>query len=156
MTRLLACAFIAFSYFEIRNALPRLAERAPGGIALAGVSLSLWISFSVEVFVCGTILLAPLIARVMPEAVHFGWRRLSDYSPRQLERVLPVVTSMSGAMAIATAFFLGYGIHMRIQAALKDFHKFPPVLVVYAALLISFILITYYYGQRMDEEAGAE
>jgi len=149
-----ACALIVYSYFEIQNALPKLAEMAPGNGAQRGVALSLWISLAVDAFVCGTFLLVPLVARTMPEAVHFGWRRLSDYTPRQLENVLPVVTRMVGMMSLAASMLLGYVIHMRIESALKDLHAHPPLLLVYGTLLGSLILITHYYGDRMDEAAG--
>ena len=154
MKRLLACAVLLYSFFDIRNAQPSLSAQVASVGASAGAALSLWISFGVELFVCCTFLLVPLVARSMPEAVHFGWRRLSDYSPRQLERVIPVLVSMTGMMTLATSLLLGIGIHMRIRSALNDIHAHPPILLVYGALLVSFILITYYYGERMDEVAG--
>jgi hypothetical protein len=153
MTRLLACCFIVYSYFEIRNELPLLAAASD---AHAGIALSLWIALSVQAFVCGVMLLVPVIARVMPEAVHFGWRRLSDYSPNQLQRVLPAVGAMSGMMCLATSLLLGLGIHVRIQNARSNTHNQALVLAMYAALLVSYILITWYYGQQMDEAAGEE
>ena len=153
MTRLVAAGLILCSYFEIRQALPLLASRAPNrGVNLA-VSTLLWASFGTEVLIYAILLLVPLIARAYPSLVHFGSRRLSDYSPSQLDRVLPVLKSMVGMLCCAVTLTLGLEIHLRIRYALVDFRKQPPTLALYGLMLVSFLLITWYNVQKMDEAA---
>ncbi len=156
MRWLVPAGIIAFSYFEIRGALPEIAARAPNAGVAGAAAAALWISLFVEILVTGVLLLVPWIGRGFPAAVHFGSRRLSDYTLAQRERILPLLRNMAVLMAAECNAFSGIGIHMRIEAALKDPRHQPPNLWWAGGMLISFAATTYYYLQRFDEVAGEE
>ena len=156
MTRLAAAGLILYSYFEIRRALPLLASSAPSHNVNFAVSTLLWTSFGVEVLLYTSLVLVPLIGRAYPGYVHFGARRLSDYTPSQLDRVMPVLKSMVGILCCAVTLSLSLEIHLRIRYALVDFRKQPPTLAVYTTMLVSFLLITWFYVQKMDQAAGRD
>jgi formate hydrogenlyase subunit 3/multisubunit Na+/H+ antiporter MnhD subunit len=155
MIWLLPVGLIVYSYFEIKTGLPRIAALAPSGIA-GGISAALWVSLFVEILITCLLLAVPLIGRAFPEAVHFGWRRLSDYTPSQRERIMPLLRRMVGLLGASCTFFSGFGIHMRIQAALVNPRHGQPNLWWVAGILVSFAAITSYYLRRFDEEAGEE
>ena len=153
MTRLLAAALLLSSAYETYRALPSLAAQMSRHTAFA-LSATIWITFALEVFLCAAFLLTPWCVRVAPGLIHFGSRRLSDYTPAQLERVLPVVRRMMGALCVPVTFFMGLGVHLRIQLARSGSTSVAPLLWVNGAMVICLIGLTVIYGQQMDNEAG--
>ena len=153
MTRLLAAALLLSSAYETYRALPALAVQMPNRAAL-GLSATVWITFAIEVFLCAIFLLVPWLARIAPGMIHFGARRLSDYTPSQLERALPVVRRMMGALCVLVTFFMGLGVHLRIQQARSGSTSVAPLLWVNGAMVVCLIGVTVIYGQQMDNEAG--
>ena len=117
------------------------------------VSTLLWTSLGVDVLLYMLLLLVPVIGSAFPSAVHFGTRRLSDYTPSQLGRVIPVLKRMVGILCCAVALILGTEIHLRIRYALVDIRKQPPTLALYLLLPLCILLISWYFVQRMDEAA---
>jgi hypothetical protein len=156
MTRLLAIGLIAYSYLEIKHNLPQIAERVPNRAVATAISLNLWIPLLLEILITGVLLLVPALSRAYPEAVHFGLRRLSDYTPSQRDRIMPILSRMVGLLSVAATVYFGFGIDLQIKAALVNGRPRPPAPWEIAAFVISFGAITYYYVQRMDEEAGEE
>lgn len=132
-----------------------LAHQGYTAPAAGANSATFWISLFVEVLLTGLLLITPWLGRAFPAAIHFGWRHLSDYTPRQRERIMPLLTRMAGLMSASFNAFSGFGIHQRIQAALVD-PRHPPNLWWIAGALVSIGAIGYYYVQRFDEEAGEE
>jgi hypothetical protein len=114
------------------------------------LSTSVWITLGLEVFLCVVFLLVPWIGSVAPSAVHFGSRRLSDYTEAQLDRVMPVVKRMMGALCVGVTFFMGLGTHLRIEQARHGTHVVAPMLVVNGAMVMCLLVITLVYGQQMD------
>ncbi|HLY17154.1 MAG TPA: hypothetical protein VKR61_08005 [Bryobacteraceae bacterium] len=153
MIMFLSAGLIAYSYFEIRSGLPAIAAQVPSHGVPGAITASLWISLFVEIFLTGTLLVVPWISRAYPEAVHFGVRRMSDYTPEQRERIMPLLKQMMGMMSGAYNLFSGMGIHMRIQDALWDPRRRPNLWWM-AGALVSLGAITYYYVRRFDEEAS--
>jgi hypothetical protein len=100
------------------------------------------------------LLLVPALSRSFPEVAHFGFRRLSDYTPSQRERAFPILRGMVGLLNLAAVLYFGLSIDMQIKSALVDDRPRPPAFWTIAVFLISFGAITYYYVQRMDEVAG--
>jgi hypothetical protein len=107
----------------------------------------------VDVLLYMLLLLVPVIGGAFPGAVHFGARRLSDYTPSQLGRVMPVLKRMVGILCCVVALIFGTEIHLRIRYALVDIRKQPPTLALYLLLPLCILLISWYFVQRMDEAA---
>src|SRR5262249_44333485 len=107
------------------------------------------------VIVSGLILVAPAVARSSPGLVHFGPRLFSDYTPKERELLMPLLSRMAGWLSVALNAFSFMGIHMQIAAALA----FPPRVPIpwwVGGMLITFAVIIYYYLQRFDEETGRD
>ena len=154
MNRLLAAALLICSCFEVKNALPDFVGQTQNRASTLDLSTTVWVSLGLEVFLCAVFLAVPFIARIAPSAVHFGSRRLSDYSPAQLDRVIPVVSRMMGALCVLVTFFVGLGVHLRIEQARNGNHTIAPLLIVNGAMLVSLIVVTFVYGEQMDQAAG--
>jgi hypothetical protein len=96
MFRVLAVVALAYSYLQVETGLPEIATRRPG------IAITVWTLFAIGVLMTAVLLSVPFIARSSPEMVHFGWRRLSDYTPEQLRRILPLLRTVVGLMALAS------------------------------------------------------
>ena len=157
---IVTAAILLHSYFDIWRHMPLIAARTPPGSAAAfAISMQLWTAIGIQTVVCVTFLLVPAIARSSPGAVHFGWRRLSDYSPRQRERIMPLLKRMMGILSVLTAVFFGAWIHTCIGNAVDTPRSpVPPVQLVWwtAGLVAVSALVTAYYLQRFDQAAGDE
>ncbi|HEY4045536.1 MAG TPA: hypothetical protein VGM27_01615 [Acidobacteriaceae bacterium] len=104
--------------------------------------MNLWIPLFLEILITGVLLLVPALSRSFPEVAHFGFRRLSDYTPSQRERVFPILRRMVGLLNLAAVLYFGLGIDMQIKYALVDRPR-PPAFWTIAIFLISFGAITY-------------
>jgi len=157
MIGILTVLVVVHTYFDIWHHLPAIASAsglgATGGAAL---TVELWISLGIQVLVCGISLLVPLIARSHPEAVHFGWRCLSDYTANQRERIMPLLKRMMGLVSLAVSVFFAAEVHLRLRWAFEDPRRQLPIVWWAAGLAAICAAIIFYYLQRFDEEAGPE
>ena len=169
MLRLLTVAVIFCSYFEIKGDLPLLTARLPTNHNPAGepigllIGRGLWINLFLQILISGLFLAVPYVGRWFPEFVHLGWRRLSDYTPEQCERIMPLLRDMTGLASFSVSLFFGLANHLRIRSALSSGPRLPgdwfkhvmsSQLQLLAGLLIAMAAITFYYTARIDIEAG--
>lgn len=147
MFRLLAVVALLYSYFQIKTGLPQVAGRRPG------LEVTVWISLWIEVLITVILLAVPWIARSFPECVHFGWRRLSDYTPTQRNRIIPLLKGMVGLMALAANLFLGFDIHQHLTLARYGRVAVPSPQSLVGLLVCQAIIVWYYLG-RFEQEAG--
>jgi len=158
MPKLVAAALAIYSYFLIQTSLPHLPSRIPTHFNLAGQPdgwgspHTLWVLLAFQVLVACAILSISIWARRFPQSVHLGTRRLSDYTPEQRERMVPLLDRMAGLMSVATSLFFIYLIREAIRAASAthpQFHQgWAPALFVGGMVGISL-----YFVWRMSQAA---
>ncbi len=154
MQRLAAIGLACYSLFLIVTNLPRLPARIPthfnaGGEADGwGSPDTLWFLLLIQVLTCGVFLLVPLLARRFPGAVNLGTRRLSDFTPAQRERIMPVLDDMMGYMSVLLSLLFAFLVRGTIQAAFSAHPRLAPwwILVVFLATFAATII---YYLRRI-------
>lgn len=171
MLRLLTAVVILYSYFEIKTSLPLLTARIPTNSNPAGrpigflIGNGLWINLFLQILISGLLLAVPYVGRWYPGAVHFGWRCLSDYTPKQRERIMPLLRDMVGLASLLVSLVFGLCTHLRIHAALSSGPRLPvdwfkhvisSELQLMAGMAVGLGVITFYYVGRFDAEAGGE
>jgi hypothetical protein len=171
MLRVLTAVVILCSYLEIKISLPLLTARLPTNSNPAGVPVGLvienglWINLFLQLLISGLLLAVPYVGAWYPGAVHFGWRHLSDYTPRQRERIMPLLQDMMGLSSLLVSLCFGFCNHLRIQSALSSGPRLPAdwfghvissELQVMAGLVVGLVVVTFYYVARFDAKAGAE
>ena len=158
MLQLVSALLVAYSYFQIRTNLPHLPARIPthfNGSGAAdgwGSPDTLWFLLGVQVLTWGVFVVVPYLGQRFPGMVHLGTRRLSDYSPAQRARILPLLNDMTGCMCIVMNLFFVWMLKGMINAAkqpIPHIQVFGPL-----ALLIGGMLgITLYYLARFRRAA---
>jgi uncharacterized membrane protein len=158
MLQLVSALLVAYSYFLIRTNLPHLPTRIPTHFNGAGAADgwgspdTLWFLFGTQVLTWVVFLIVPYLGQRFPGMVHLGTRRLSDYSPAQRVRMLPLLNDMAGYMCIVMNLFFVWMLNGIIKAAtepIPHIEVFGPL-----ALLIGGMLgITLYYLARFRRAA---
>ena len=149
-----AVALIAYSLITIVNALPQIAAYGPSGRASVAAA-ALWITLGIQILVSVGLLTVPGVARSSPGAIHFGTQRFSEYTLRQRERLMPLLRQMAGLMSVAINLFCAFHVRWRVEATLSDGPRSPaPVLWSAVGLAVALAVITLYYLDRFDDEAG--
>jgi uncharacterized membrane protein len=106
MRQLITLGLAFYSFFLIKMNIPRLPARIPTHFNAAGEADgwgspdTLWFLLVAQVLTCGLFLVAPLLGRRFPGAVNLGFRKLSDFTPAQRERIMPFLTDMMGYMSV--------------------------------------------------------
>jgi hypothetical protein len=164
MLRLLPAALAVYSYFEIRTSLPLLTARIPthgGATAPVGqvISIHVWLSLFLQIFLSGVLLAVPYF----PQAAHFGSRSLRDYTPEQLDRIMPLLRQMTGRMSLLVSSYFAFCIRLRIHGALSQGPVLPAdwlarvtrtELEWMVGLLVGCGIIVHRYFARFDEVAA--
>src|SRR5271169_3178191 len=123
MLQLISLVMLAYSYFLIQTNLPNLPARMPTHFNAAGMADGwgspdvLWVVLGAQALTCAVFLLVPFLGQRFPGAVHFGSRRLSDFSPAQRVRLVPLLNDMAGYMSIVMNLFFVLMLRQIIQAA---------------------------------------
>ena len=158
MQRLIALGLAFYSFFLIKTNMPRLPERIPTHFNAAGEANgwgspdSLWVLLVLQVLVCGLFLGVPLLSRRYPDSVNLGTRKLSDLTPAQRERVMPIFSDMMGYMSILFGLLFSVLLRGNIHAALSSHPRLSPwwgLCVFLAGLVATFI----YYVRRINAAA---
>ena len=116
MRRFLTAAVVFYSFVLIKTNIAGLPVRIPTHFKMAGEANGwgspnmLWVTLLLQVVTCSALLTAPVLSRRFPGLAHVGSRRLSDFSPAQQERILPLLTQwmeyLSVLMSLLFAFLL--------------------------------------------------
>jgi uncharacterized membrane protein len=161
MPQLISLMMVVYSYFLIRTSLPHLPRVIPTHFNAAGVadgwgsSDTLWFLLGAQALICAVFLMVPYIGQRFPSAVHFGWRRLSDFSPAQRTRLLPILNEMAGYLSIVMNLFFVVMLRRVIQAATQPNPELPmfwPMVL----LIGGTIAIMLYYFARFRRAAKGE
>lgn len=161
MLQLISLVMLAYSYFLIRTSIPTLPKIIPTHFNAAGAADGwgspnvFWTLLGAQALVCAIFLIVPHVGRRFPGAVHFGSRRLSDFSPAQRARLLPMLSNMAGYMSIVMNLFFMIMLRQIIQAARQpspQLHMFWPL----GLLLGGMLGITLYYLRQFYRAAKGE
>jgi uncharacterized membrane protein len=130
--RLVTFGLALYSFFLIKTSIPRLPARIPTHFNAAGEADgwgspdTLWFLLLVQVLTCGVFLVAPLLARRFPGTVNLGSYKLSDFTPAQRERIMPLLTDMMGYMSVLLGLLFSILLRESIHAALSSHPHFAP------------------------------
>jgi len=158
---LIVTALVLASFLDIEHNIGRLPARIPTHFDFSGLAdrwgprNSLWVTLAVQVLTCALILLIPLLARWRPNLAHFGSHRLSDFSPEQQQRVLPMFKQMTAYLSILIAFGFHLLIHERMHAAAEPQHRLP-VGWLLTILLVAPLALVVYYLPRVNRIAKGD
>jgi uncharacterized membrane protein len=161
MLQLISIAMVVYSYFLIQTDLPNLPQRIPTHFNAAGVADgwgspdTLWVLLGAQALTCAVFLIMPYVGQRFPGAIHLGTRRLSDFSPAQRLRMLPMLNTMAAYLCIVMNLFFVVMLHRVIQAATQPI----PHLEVFwpmALLLGGTLGIILYYLAKFSRIAQGE
>ena len=160
MLKAITAALAFYSYYLIRTSLPTLPARIPTHFNFAGQPdgwsspQTLWMLLVIQV-VTGVLMLSiPLWGRRFPQIVNLGFKRLSDYTPAQRERIMPLLEEMAGLMGITFSLLFTYLIHEMIRAATVAHPRLQmgwPLGLFVAAM----VGLSIYYIRRINAVANA-
>jgi len=158
MLRLVSLAIVLYSYFLVQTSLPKLPQRIPTHFNAAGEPNGwgspdvLWTLLGAQVLVTVVFLAVPYLGQRFPGAVNLGLRRLSDYTPEQRLRILPLLHDWMGYMSILANLFFAAMLHGLIRAAEQP-HPRLPIGWPLGLLLGGTLGLTVYYLIRINREA---
>ena len=161
MLQLISIVMVVYSYFLIQTNLPNLPQRIPTHFNAAGVADgwgspdTLWILLGAQALTCAVFLIVPYVGQRYPGAIHFGTRRLSDFSPAQRVRMLPMLNDLAAYLCIVMNLFFVVMLRRVIQAATQSIphlDTFWPM----ALLLGGTIGIILYYMVKFLRAAQSE
>jgi uncharacterized membrane protein len=123
MLQLISLVMVVYSYFLIQTNLPKLPRSIPTHFNATGVADgwgspdTLWALLGVQALTCVVFLIVPYVGQRFPGAIHVGMRRLSDFSPAQRTRMLPMLNDMAAYLSIVMNLFFVFMLNGIIQAA---------------------------------------
>ncbi|MGA3327217.1 MAG: DUF1648 domain-containing protein [Terriglobia bacterium] len=123
MLQLISVVLVIYSYFLIQTNLPKLPRNIPTHFNAAGVADgwgspdTLWVLLGAQALTCAVFLIVPYLGQRSPDAVHFGSRRLSDFSPSQRARMVSMLNDLAGYLSIVMNLFFVFMLREIIQAA---------------------------------------
>jgi uncharacterized membrane protein len=126
MHPLITVCLAFYSFFLIKTNMPRLPARIPTHFNAAGEADgwgspdALWVLLLVQVLTCSLFLAVPPLARRFPGTVNVGFRKLSDFTPAQRERIMPLLSDMMGYMSVLLSFLFSILLRETIHAALSS------------------------------------
>jgi uncharacterized membrane protein len=160
MLQLISVLLMAYSYFLIRTNLPHLPARIPTHFNAAGAADgwgspdTLWILLGVQILSNLVFLLVPFLSRRYPGLVHLGTRNLSDYTPAQRTRILPLLSEMTALMGVVMNLFFSWVLNQIIKAVTQPI---PHIAIVGPMVLLigGSLVLTFYYLARIRRAAAA-
>ena len=159
MLQLISIVLVIYSYFQIQSAIPTLPRVIPTHFNPAGVAdgwgspETLWILLGAQVLTSAVFLTVPYLGLWRPSLVHFGRRRLSDFTPAQQARLIPMLKDMSGLLSIVANLFFVYLLRQIIRATQPIPHLhvlWPMTLLVGGTLGITLIYLQRFYRTAQD------
>jgi uncharacterized membrane protein len=161
MLQLISIVMVVYSYFLIQTNLPNLPQRIPTHFNAAGVADgwgspdTLWILLGAQALTSAVFLIVPYVGERYPGAIHFGTRRLSDFSPAQRVRMLPMLNDLAAYLCIVMNLFFVVMLHRVIQAATQPIPHLDALWPM-ALLLGGTIGIVLYYMVKFRRAAQSE
>ena len=161
MLQLISLVMLAYSFFLIRTHLPGLPKCIPVHFNAAGVADGwgspdvFWMLLGTQALVTVVFLTIPYLGQLAPGMIHFGTRRLSDFSPAQRPRVLAMLNDMAAYMSIVMNLFFVLMLVELLRAARQPS---PHIRIVFPLILLfgGMIGILGYYTRRFYRLAKGE
>jgi len=153
ISRVLTICLIAYSFFELK-ANVGFNSPIPGTPSATAAKLL----FSIEILTSILFFVIPFF----PETIHFGTRRLSDYSPEDLGRIMPLVRDMIALMGCIFALYFSVNVHLLIHQALSPAPRAAARAIValepwlVGGLLVALGAVTFYYLRRFDAATNSD
>jgi len=154
MLQLASVLMMAYSCFLIQTSIGKLPARIPthfnasGNADAWGSPDMLWVLLIAQVVTGLSFLAIPLLGQKCPQVVNLGRRRLSDFTPEQQTRILPMLRDMSGYMGLLLNLFFVLMLRQVIAAA-SAVHPQLQMAWPLGILLAGFVLVTVYYLSRI-------
>jgi uncharacterized membrane protein len=161
MLRLISLVLMLYSYFLIHTSLPKLPPRIPTHFDAAGEANgwgspdTLWFLLVAQVFTGVVFLTVPYMGRRFPGIVSLGTRRLSDYTPAQQARILPLLHDMMGYLSFLVNMFFVFMLRQIIGAATQP-HPRLPMAWPLGLFLSGTLFLSLYYLRRITRTAKEE
>jgi hypothetical protein len=108
---------------------------------------TLWFLLGAQALTCAVFLLVPYLSERYPGTVHFGSRHLSDFSPAQRARLVPMLNDMVAYLSIVMNLFFVFMLHAIIRAAaqpIPHLHMLWPLVLLVGGTLG---IMLHYLGQ---------
>lgn len=154
MLQFISIALTIYSFFMVRSIVPTLPARIPMHFNAAGFAngwgspQGLWLLFGAQALCCAIFLLIPFLGQLMPGAMHFGRRRLSDCPESQRPQVLLVLNRIAGWMNVVMNLLFADLLRQVIAAARETTPQIHPILPLVLSMgCMAGILI--YFAARM-------
>jgi uncharacterized membrane protein len=153
MLQLVSLVMVIYSYFLIQTNLPKLPRCIPTHFNAAGVADgwgspdTLWALLGAQALTCAVFLVVPYLGQRNPGAVHFGSRRLSDFSPPQRARMVSMLNDMAGYLSIVMNLFFVFMLLQIVRAATQPnphIHPLGPMVLLGAGTIG---ILLFYTGQ---------
>ena len=160
MPRAMAVLLVVYSYWSIQENLAHLPARIPTRFNWAGEPTAwssphqLWVLLGVQIFGIALFWVIPALGRRFPQTVNLGWRRLSDFTPEERERIMPMLEEMCGWLGLLFSFLFSFLIRDLIRVALSPgarAHSWPV-----GVFLAGCAVVLIYYLRRMNREASPD
>lgn len=151
ISRILTIALALYSYLQLKMHFP---ADAPATTSATAAKLL----FAIQLLLAAVFFLVPYF----PESIHFGTRKLSDYTPDQMQRITPLLREMLALMSLLFALYFTANVQILSRQAQAPNPREParaiaalePWLV--GALIISQAAIIFYYLRRFDAATTSE
>lgn len=158
MQKIVAAALAIYSAFLIETSIPNLPRRIPVHFNGAGQPNgwgspnTLWVLLAFQVLLAVIMLSISFWSRRFPGSVNLGTRKLSDCTPEQRERILPLLDRMAGWFSVFSSLFFVDLISEAIRAAGSPHPQFHVGWTV-VPFLVGMVGIALYYVWRINQVA---
>ncbi len=150
MLQLVSLLFLAYSFFVTRTIIPTLPLRIPTHFNAAGEANGwgspdiLWFLLGAQLLTTAIFLAVPYLGQLIPGAMHFGNRRLSDFPPARRPQMLSIMSDMAADLSIVMNVFFVMMMHEIIRTATEPVPRLHPRLPM-AFLIGGMSVITAYH-----------
>jgi uncharacterized membrane protein len=159
MLRLISIVLLIYSFFVIQTSIPTLPSRIPTHFNAEGVANgwgspdTLWILFGAQALVSLVFLTIPLLSQIIPGAIHFGTRRLSDFPPDKQPQMISMLNDMAACMSIVINVFFVFFVTDMVRAVAQPIPHLHPVMPL-VLLFAGMFAVLFYYGARFYRAAN--
>jgi len=158
MRKIISLGLLFYSYFLIRTNLSTLPRSIPTHFNAAGEANvwgnpdTLWLLLGSQILTTALFLFLPYLGERLPSLIHVGSRRLSDYTPAQRVRMLPLLADMAAYLSIVMNLFFVLMLHGIIQAAHQTYPHLHAGLSM-GFLFVSTLCVIVYYLRKSSSLA---
>ena len=158
MLQLMSLVLLIYSYFITRITIPTLPQRIPVHFNAAGEANGwgspdiFWLLFAAQTLSTVLFLAVPYLGQLLPGAVHFGRRRLSDFSPERRPQMLSIMSDMSAYMSIVMNLFFVVMLHEMIRAVREPIPRLHPLFPL-GLMIAGMVGVMVYYFWKFNAAA---